>query len=70
MVEELKFNNSKDNAIAYIRAIITELGILGANNYEISTLNELIERLEKGECTPEDAQREAEEIKQRKQDYH
>jgi len=41
-----------------------------ANDFEIPHLKNLIERLKKGECSPEDALKETASVKNSKQDYH
>ena len=53
-----------------ILAIQGEVSLMGANDYEIPALNNIIERLEKGECSPAEALKEAYQIRSSKQDYH
>ena len=53
-----------------ILAIRDEVALVGANDFEIPTLNSLVECLEKGECSIEYAIKEARNILLRKQDYH
>lgn len=47
-----------------------EVAVMGSNDYEIPALNKLIERLKKGEISPEKALADAKEIRSSKQDYH
>ena len=53
-----------------ILAIRDEIALVGGNDFEIPTLNTLVELLEKGKCSPEHAIKEARNILSSKQDYH
>lgn len=57
-------------AVETIKAIKQEVNVLGANDFEIPRLDELIRQIEAGETTPEKAIEEATSIRDSKQDYH
>jgi hypothetical protein len=63
-------NISPAEAEAEIRLKMQEAHVLGANDYELSALNELVEKLQKGECSSLQAMDEAQKIMDRKTDYH
>jgi hypothetical protein len=57
-------------AEVYIYGIISELGSMGGNDFEIPVLNRLIQSLKSGQVSPEEAKKQAYEIFSKKQDYH
>jgi hypothetical protein len=63
-------NEAVNNAIINIESIRQDVYMRGANDYEIPTINTILERLKKGELTPEKAQEEVNKIEARKSDYH
>jgi len=70
MKEGFRPNTPEDSAIAQIKAIKGEVAVMGFNDYEIPALDDLISCLEKRTCTPEEALRAAEHVRDSKQDYH
>ena len=63
-------NASKEQIVEKIMLIRQQIAIMGGNDYEIPTLDNLILRLQKGECSPADALKEAQSMLNKKQDYH
>lgn len=61
---------TKEQAVFIIGELIQQVNIMGANDFEIPTLNTLLESLNAGECTPEEAIEIAHNIRNRKADYH
>lgn len=53
-----------------IREIMGRVAVMGGNDAEMSVLNELIDRFRKGELSAEDTIKQAEKIRDQKQDYH
>ena len=53
-----------------VGGIRDEVALLGANDSEIPTINELLEKLRRNELSPEEAVRLAKAIRDRKADYH
>lgn len=71
MNEGLNIDSSlTEQTIAKIKVIENEVNVMGANDFEIPALENLIKSLEKKECTPEDAIKQAINIRDTKQDYH
>ncbi len=68
--EGLQFNNSSEEAIATIKMLMQEANVMGFNDSEIPSLQELIDKLEKKQCTPQWATEQARTILASKQDYH
>lgn len=69
-MENLESQNGNQNVVNEIMAIRQEIGMMGANDYEIPAVDQIIEKFEKGEYTPEEALQEVNAIKNRKADYH
>lgn len=69
-MENLNQPNGNQEALNELNALRQEVYMMGANDYEIPAIDELIQKLEKGECTPEEALSQAESIKSKKADYH
>jgi hypothetical protein len=67
LIEEPDAITSAETKIELIRQ---QIGLMGANDYEIPAIDDLIARLKAGECAPEDAVEEAQAILSSKQDYH
>jgi hypothetical protein len=57
-------------AVMIIGEIRQQVGIMGANDYEIPALDSILNALNEGECTPEEAVKQAHIIRDRKSDYH
>ena len=70
ILENEHWGSTKKNAAEYIMACITEVSQLGANDQEVSSLNELLENLDKDVISPEKARDLAQEIVDRKNSYH
>lgn len=60
---------ARQEAIYFIREIITEVSQMGANDLEVSLLNDLIKSVDEG-MDPEIAKQKARNILDSKQDYH
>jgi hypothetical protein len=69
-MENLNPINNIESAKNEIEAIRQEIYMMGANDYEIPAIDKLIERLERNECSPEEALKKALTIKGGKADYH
>jgi hypothetical protein len=61
---------NRSEAMARVQGIMGETMQLGANDSEASAFQSILERLQAGELTPVEAIREAEGVKNSKQDYH
>lgn len=59
-----------EQAIMVIGELKQQAAIMGANDFEIPALDAIMESLNEGECTPEEAIRSATAIVDRKSDYH
>ena len=57
-------------AIHEIQMIKAQVGQMGANDFEIPALDELIRRVQSSECSPEFALQEARRIFEQKESYH
>ncbi len=68
--ESIKILNPIDEAEIYIREIITQLGTMGANDFEIPTLNQLIQKVRSQKLSPSEAKNIAFTILDRKQSDH
>lgn len=69
-IEGIKLTDYVGQAIGEITAIKQQISAMGANDYEMPTLDKLIESLEKKEISPKDATEQARMILNNKQDYH
>lgn len=63
-------NSLKEEVVTKIKFIRQQTAVMGANSSELPDLEELIRRVEAGECVPEEALMLAENIKFRKHDDH
>jgi hypothetical protein len=63
-------NEAVNNAIMQIESVRQEVNMMGANDYEIPTINDILKRLKKGEITAEKALEEVYKIEGGKCDYH
>lgn len=61
---------SYGEAMAYVQAKMAETMQMGANDSEMNSFHIIIEKLQDRELTPVDAMRQADAIKNSKQDYH
>ncbi|MES3032136.1 MAG: hypothetical protein V4699_02760 [Patescibacteria group bacterium] len=61
-------NDPIKNAETHILVLRQEIAAMGGNDYEIPALDDLIKCLKAGTCTPDDALKQAKEIRSRKQD--
>jgi len=68
--ETIGLNNNTEETIRAIMAIQQEVAVMGSNDYEIPTLNKLIENVKNGEISPKEALAQATKIRDSKQDYH
>jgi len=62
--------DQKEEAISEIMRIRQEVYMMGGNDFEIPYIDDLLERLKNGECTPEFAIEEASNIRGSKSNYH
>lgn len=61
---------NKNHAYATIEAVRAEIGVMGRNDSEFSTLDAIKRQLEDGQITPDDAIAQAKAIPENKQDYN
>jgi len=61
---------TKDSAFTSIEEIRQRIALMGANDSEFGSLDQIIEKMEKDELAPEEAMTEANLILNGKQDYH
>ena len=59
-----------EEAAAFITEIFDETAQMGANNFEHSAFEAILANLRDGNCTPEEAVRRANEIRNSKSEYH
>jgi len=69
-MENINPQNNMSEALNEILAMRDEIALMGANDYEMGAIRNILGRLKNGECTPTDALRETQSIKDRKSDYH
>jgi predicted RNA-binding protein associated with RNAse of E/G family len=62
--------NQKEQAVMIIGEMKQQAAVMGANDFEIPALDNLLIALNQGEITPEEAIAEAHKIVNRKTDYH
>ncbi|MEI7777363.1 MAG: hypothetical protein WCI52_02040 [bacterium] len=62
--------DNKDAVIGEIGSILTEVSVMGFNDYEIPTLQRLMEDVRTGKVDPQAALSQARTIINSKQDYH
>lgn len=60
----------KEQAVMIIGEIKQQVAVMGANDFEIPALDNLLMALNQGEITPEEAIAQAHKIVDRKTDYH
>lgn len=60
----------EDETIGKILGIRDEISSMGGNDYEMPALEDILERLRDKKLKPEEALKEAMEIRARKVDYH
>jgi hypothetical protein len=71
MSEKIDFNNNPiEKAIFEIEILKREVAVMGANDFEIPTLNTLIDNIRNKELSPEEGLKQAQAIRYGKQDYH
>lgn len=58
------------SAEAKVRQIMQEVYMMGANDHELSSLQEILGQLKDGELLPDVAVERARKISERKEDYH
>lgn len=63
-------DNRKTDVRNEIIAIYGEIAAMGGNDFELPAIEGILLRLEKGECSPEDALRQVYEIRDRKSSDH
>jgi hypothetical protein len=64
------FDQEKQTAKEKIAEIQQEVYLMGANDFEPSAFNGILERLESGDTDPDSAIKEAKSILDNKMDYH
>ncbi len=62
--------HTKESVEMEILNIRDQVAMRGGNDHEIPTLNQLVEKLQKGDILPEIALKQAYALLSRKQDYH
>lgn len=60
----------REQAVMIVGAMKQEAAMMGANDFEIPALDSLLEALNQGQITPEEAIAQAHKIVSRKTDYH
>lgn len=68
--EPMNANIGVNEAADKIMAVMQDVAVMGANDSELPTLNRIVERLKKGEITPEEALEQAFKIQDSKAAYH
>jgi hypothetical protein len=67
---EIESQDAIKTTVDMIRGIMADLHTMGGNDYELPTLNDLIERVETGQVTTKKAQEQAHDIFENKRAYH
>ncbi len=70
MKEQIQTIDDSGKVVSEIMSIMQELSAMGANDYEIPALEQLVNRLQRKEILPQDAIKKARMIHDQKQDYH
>lgn len=63
-------STDKETALAEIMSIRDRIAAMGANDSEFNRIDEVVARLNGGECSPDEAVKVVREIESCKQDYH
>ena len=61
---------SVEEARMEVRRLWGDMGVMGANDHESAAVQEILEQLDTGEITPEDAVARAQKLLDSKMDYH
>lgn len=70
MQEQNKPEQSIESVVAEIGNIMTEVSVMGFNDYEIPALMKLMDDVKNKKIDPKEALNQAYSIKNQKQDYH
>lgn len=69
-MERIPNKSQKEQAVMIIGEMKQQAAVMGANDFEIPSLDNLLIALNQGEITPEEAIEQAHKIVDRKADYH